>query len=319
MVTFRRLTLVAVAGTMLLFSCRQQESSVESLKGRSPTQTGPIEIVALEDTYLKPADKPPRNVSEYNGKDGYQKNQLCFVSKGEVLTLTGLTNLGGYRDGHFKVNLVSSAPSTQREGLANTNQPCPMTAAFIFDGQWSGNVIDPKSKCCAFPLKTNPKFCELTGPDMGAFGASRSGRLHAACDIYSTPGTPVHAVSDGKIISAPYEFYDGTDALEVLHDEIVDGDGSLRKNVVVRYGEIAPGSAISPRTGKSFVAGERVTRGQYLAKVGILIGHDQHMVHFELYSGSGRGALTTYTGSYSRRSDLLNPTSFLKRWLGRKP
>lgn len=153
-----------------------------------------------------------------------------------------------------------------------------------------------------FPTKTERGYCEGAGDGVGAFGAGRSGgRLHAACDIYNTEGTPIYAVADGTVLDDGYLFYCSTDALEVDH-------GSY----VVRYGEIRPRSAVVKK-------GQKVTAGQMLAKTGTLDCYHQPMLHFEMYSGKASGSLSTGSGAYSRRSDLVNPTTWLKQRISKKP
>ena len=65
-----------------------------------------------------------------------------------------------------------------------------------------------------------------------------------------------------------------------------------------------------------------VTQGQTIGLIAQLInpnpsGTNPHpMLHFELYSGSGNGPLTTAAVPYKRRSDLVNPTDFLNSAIG---
>ncbi len=99
-------------------------------------------------------------------------------------------------------------------------------------------------------------------------------------------GTDIHAVADGVVIQDAYGFYLGSYALEVNH-------GSF----VVRYGEIA--------------------------KVGHLDGSKSSMLHFEMYTGKGKGPLTVGAKdsatrkdgvSFRRRTDLVDPAPFLDEW-----
>jgi murein DD-endopeptidase MepM/ murein hydrolase activator NlpD len=144
-----------------------------------------------------------------------------------------------------------------------------------------------------------------------AFGANRSGRAHAACDLPAPVGTPIYAVADGKVIQKPYGFYLETDALEINHGAFT-----------LRYGEIMPGSA-------KFKAGDPITKGQLLAKVGRLKGSKSSMLHIEMYAGTGKGDLTVRDPktsikrkdgvSFQRRSDLVDITPFLDAWQKNKP
>jgi murein DD-endopeptidase MepM/ murein hydrolase activator NlpD len=153
-----------------------------------------------------------------------------------------------------------------------------------------------------FPTKTQQGFCEGAGDGVGAFGAGRGGgRLHGACDIYNPEGTPIYAVADGTVLDDGYPFYCSTDALEVDHG-----------TYLVRYGEIRPGSAALKK-------GQKVKAGQLLAKTGLLDCYHQPMLHFEMYSGKASGSLGGNGGPYQRRSDLVNPTNWLKQRLSKKP
>jgi murein DD-endopeptidase MepM/ murein hydrolase activator NlpD len=144
-----------------------------------------------------------------------------------------------------------------------------------------------------FPLAVRPLVAYKDGGRN--FGASRDGgRKHAGCDLIAPKGSPIYAIGDGEVIQAEYDFYEGTNALEVKH-------GSY----VVRYGEILPKSA------SGLAAGSKVSKGQLIAKVGLL-NSGSSMLHFEMYSGIKTGGLTNRANHpYQRRSDLINPTTIL--------
>jgi murein DD-endopeptidase MepM/ murein hydrolase activator NlpD len=154
---------------------------------------------------------------------------------------------------------------------------------------------DPR--CCDFPTADKPTHSYTSG--MRRFGGGRSGgkRRHAACDLYRYKDEPIRSVAPGKVIRNLYSFYQGTYALEVVHSG----------GFVVRYGEM---------TGKVFVRGGRkVKMGQRIGNMGkVNSGCCRPMLHFELYSGSKKGALSTGKGPYRRRSDLLDPTQYLLKW-----
>jgi murein DD-endopeptidase MepM/ murein hydrolase activator NlpD len=131
-----------------------------------------------------------------------------------------------------------------------------------------------------------------------AFGSPRDGgnRKHAGCDLYAPLGSPVVAVCHGWVIRV-YEFYGKADAIEVNHGA----------HGIIRYGEVD----VLPGIG----AGTLVPAGTQIAKVAQLVGFGNihPMLHFELYSGKATGKLTQAIGEYKRRSDLLDPTSFLDK------
>lgn len=150
-----------------------------------------------------------------------------------------------------------------------------------------------------FPLSSLPAQSWHVAPLR--FGANRAGgkRKHAGCDLYAPVGTPVYAVADGTVKGFAF-FYKGTYALTIDH-------GSFW----VRYGEISQAIA------SGLAAGTRVREGDQIGEVGDLIGLSLSMVHFEMYSGAASGALTVPSRApYMRRSDLIDPTSFLDEWAG---
>ncbi len=148
----------------------------------------------------------------------------------------------------------------------------------------------------AFPLSFVPSKSWRERPR--SFGAPRSGglRKHAGCDLYAAPGTPVFAVADGRVIAFS-PFYLGSWAITVDH-------GSF----TVRYGEtrtkLAPGVKV----------GGTVKKGQKIGEVSALKGLSISMIHFEMYSGSLSGPLTTSKAPFKRRGDLMDPTEILEEW-----
>lgn len=151
-----------------------------------------------------------------------------------------------------------------------------------------------------FPLLSRPTQSYHEGMRRFRAGRSKGRRLHAACDLYRPEGERVVAVSSGEVIRSRYYFYTGVYALEVRHDN----------GYVVRYGEVL---AKAPAGTSS---GDRIKAGQTLGYVG-WIGNPNisPMLHFELYSGNVKGALTQLKrAGFQRRSDLLDPTNHLIKW-----
>lgn len=74
--------------------------------------------------------------------------------------------------------------------------------------------------------------------------------------------------------------------------------------MVVQYGEILQSL---PR---GIVPGARVSRGQVINHVGLMTSGSS-MLHFEMYKGTVNGELSTGSGPYRRRSDLMDPAPFL--------
>jgi murein DD-endopeptidase MepM/ murein hydrolase activator NlpD len=153
--------------------------------------------------------------------------------------------------------------------------------------------------CCEFPTVKRPTHRYDSG--MRRFNAGRSGgrRLHAACDLYRFKDEPILSVAPGKIIRDRYYFYQGTYALEVKHSG----------GFVVRYGELDKKSIAGMSKGKTLKMGQRIG---YMGKV----NSDccRPMLHFELFEGSKTGSLSQSGNRYQRRSDLMDPTTYLHKW-----
>lgn len=154
-------------------------------------------------------------------------------------------------------------------------------------------VVDTNPGEFRFPTEQKPTSPYTQGSGKRYFGADRSGRKHAACDLIRPQGEKVFAVSNGTVLQK-YRFYAGTYAIEVKHDS----------GHVVRYGEVSSQSVAQS------AKGDRVVKGQHIGYISHL-----RMLHFEMYSGEGTGPLTVRgKNEYSRRSDLLDPTSYLLSW-----
>jgi len=163
------------------------------------------------------------------------------------------------------------------------------------------------------------------------FGDDRQSMLHPACDLMAPPGTEVYAVEAGVVLpifkktakaffeSGPHEkdpetgksvCVAGKECLMVYELQIQHG------TFLARYGEVA--AKLAPGIGP----GVEVAEGQLIAYVGKQ--SVSHMLHFEMYSNrndttSGLTDLGNmkYTNlakpkkTYNRRSDLMDPTSYL--------
>ncbi len=178
------------------------------------------------------------------------------------------------------VNAVSTSKETDFSGITGLNHP----------------------NCCHFPLvsKATTSYWPPNG-GMRMYGYRRGGgkRLHAACDLYQQRNSKILAVAPGTAISNIYKFYQGTYALEVVH---VSG-------FVVRYGEITGKAAAGIKKGAKVIPGQHLG---YMGKVNS--GCCEPMLHFELFSGKAKGALSVKKGKFKRRSDLMNPTEYLRNW-----
>jgi murein DD-endopeptidase MepM/ murein hydrolase activator NlpD len=160
-----------------------------------------------------------------------------------------------------------------------------------------------------FPFKQLPSVNWTEG--MRAFGSRRShgARAHAGCDLYFPVGTTIHAITAGTVTLGPYDFYEGTFALEIDHGAFLARYGEIQKSALVRQGD-------------------RVTAGQPIAKVGKLNSITNSMLHLELYDKSAEGALTVRNNQtkrtakgvpFMRRRDLIDPTANLNVWKNNRP
>lgn len=154
--------------------------------------------------------------------------------------------------------------------------------------------------CCVFPTKERPTVSYKTGMRRFRYPRSKGRRLHAACDLYRNRGDAAVAVTNGTVIRDRYYFYQGVYAIEVKHSG----------GFVARYGEILGKAAAGVRKGASVKPGQTVG---YIGKVNS--GCCSPMLHFELYSGKAKGALSQLRSRpFQRRSDLLDPTDYLSKW-----
>lgn len=158
-------------------------------------------------------------------------------------------------------------------------------------------MTETNEECC-FPFTKLPALSWTNGGRQ--FGASRpEGRKHAGCDLKFPAGTPIHAVADGILLQKPYPFYSGTHAVEIRHG-----------NIILRYGEIAPGS---------YTGGATVKKGQIIAKVGLLKSGSS-MLHLEIYTnGASSASLSTRSGDFRRRADITDPAPYLNVWKNNLP
>lgn len=169
-------------------------------------------------------------------------------------------------------------------------------------------LLDRESQCC-FPFAKLPNVGWTGGPRGFASNRNRGQRAHAGCDLYFPVGTTMHAITDGVVTEGPYAFYLETFALEVDHGDFLARYGEVQKSTMVKKGD-------------------RIKRGQPIAKVGKLKGLNVTMLHLELYDKSASGQLTVIgAGSkkradgvpFMRRKDLIDPTPLLNDWKDNLP
>ena len=171
-----------------------------------------------------------------------------------------------------------------------------------------------------YPMGSLPKRSWMFDTGMRAFGASRSGgaRRHAGADCYDDDGAPVYAVAPGVVLGVN-GYYMKTGVVTVDHGPFIARYGEVEKRYLVR-------------------AGERVTKGQLIGRVGVLryekgrrkgqrLGVPSMMCHFEMYDKTASGAYLQRVRTardlsgrpFVRRRDLIDPTPHLHRWTAQMP
>ncbi|HBY62223.1 MAG TPA: hypothetical protein DEH78_20575 [Solibacterales bacterium] len=121
-------------------------------------------------------------------------------------------------------------------------------------------------------------------------------RRHAGCDLMTSAGAEVRAVTSGKVTELIRDFRNGTSAVVIRHDV-----PPLACDIL--YGEIVP--LIKP--GDTVFAGEVIGRVQRHPSGGA-------MLHLELYRkgpGVKASVLTANKAGFKRRSDLQDPADLL--------
>ncbi len=169
---------------------------------------------------------------------------------------------------------------------------------------------------CCFPIPMQPMRDMTTGARY--FGAPRKDknglyRLHGAVDLICPVGTPIFAVADGVVKTKIRHFYRSTGEFAIDHGTFW-----------VRYCEIA----MKASRELGLEPGTKVKKGQLIGFIGIM--RSSSMLHCEMYSGEATGTLATRAhkkphtrtvkdAPFNRRRDLIDPTPFLKTWIGNLP
>ncbi|HEY8270450.1 MAG TPA: M23 family metallopeptidase [Pseudobdellovibrionaceae bacterium] len=163
-------------------------------------------------------------------------------------------------------------------------------------------TLDPRvsrKDCCKFPTTQRSSQPYTSGILQFRAKRNKGKRRHAGCDLYRSKGEAAVAVASGTVLRGLYYFYQGVFAIEVKHPKFI-----------ARYGEVLGKYGPGVAKGKNVVAGQELG---YIGKVNS--GCCAPMLHFEMYKGSAHGPLTRHrVPPYDRRSDVMNPTDFLKQW-----
>lgn len=253
-------------------------------------------------------------------REGRMEFVLCTGAANEMIYDESLSQALSEVQNGDPIRIVQSFDRDEVEKVVQGRRQSFTRVQLVRDGMTplvgfvSSQIIKFKSEChgemiienimgsigaWGFPTESRPTVSYLTG--MRKFKAARDGgaRYHAACDLYRNRNDKVLASANGQVLRDRYYFYQGTYAIEVKH-----ADGK-----VVRYGEITGTAAPGVSLGRNIASGQTIG---YVGKVNS--NCCEPMLHFELYSGTGSGALSQSGNKFHRRSDLIDPTAFLRDW-----
>ena len=151
------------------------------------------------------------------------------------------------------------------------------------------------------------------------FGTSRKGktgiRRHSGIDLKAHGGDVVQAMEDGEVL-AILPFTAGTWGVYVLHDS----------GHIVNYGEVSKSSWKEFAIESGIGTGQRVVKGQPLARVGVM-GQDTSMLHLETLTKNTtaqeiRDGVLQWLKDAAAPEQLLDPSQYLVRaqrgWFERK-
>lgn len=252
------------------------------------------------------------------------------LSIGQVLKVPPVKNRSTQPQPHAKPGGTPPHSATDAKSAprtANGSRP-PVRTEHNGEGK-PVSRLPGEQPAVVFPFKTKPlnekggnyptrSWSQLSPAIATTFGGGRrtsdgGRRLHAGRDLYAADFTEVYSIAPGTVLRVA-SFYMKTDQVTVRHKT---SDG---REFIVRYGELDPGSITIKK-------GESLTQGQLIGKTGILRksngeklviadGKSVSMLHFELYTGAAgldnADNLTTTTGDYRRRSDLIDPLPILQ-------
>lgn len=177
-----------------------------------------------------------------------------------------------------------------------------------------------------FPLAQRPAQSYKVGGVR--FGDDRGDILHPGVDLIAPAGTEVYAVEDGRVLYAPRAFFESGPHVKAEDGKWVCKAGVTclwvydvliqHRDFLARYGELR--STAAP----GIKQGEWVVEGRLVGWVGEQTVAT--MLHFEMYSNSDDVTYPTVKGNmkylnfkpsktYSRRKDLMDPTTYLDKCL----
>jgi murein DD-endopeptidase MepM/ murein hydrolase activator NlpD len=164
---------------------------------------------------------------------------------------------------------VGAAPALAAEGVADQS-PLTLRVGAHKLGAWAKSVAAEQRR----RERAEGPFVPIVGPvDYGssgaAFGAARSGHVHAGQDMFAAPGTPEVAVADATVIET------GSDGGQGNYVHLYDAKRDL---TYVYMHMIEPAKVGS---------GERVEAGQVLGGVGCTGSCWGDHLHFEVRDGRG--------------------------------
>lgn len=253
----------------------------------------------------------PSNIADVNKQQESSNSDQTVAEKGKPIGTDASTkvieeNSGKIAqvaklDSDISAQVSEEKPETLMKSSSN-NQVLPESQVSRGNNTANPSNTTPDDTANFWPNRKTwlqpVKGQQIADPSSGAryFGASRAnGRVHAAIDFIAPGGTPVYAMTDGKVIRTSV-FFQNTSAVEVQNT-----DGTI-----ARYCEIAPLVSVGTMVHRGDVIGKIMTNYAGTA-----------MLHLEMYMGTARGSLSQNNtgnymyvpaGNYQRRSDLVDPT-----------
>ena len=172
---------------------------------------------------------------------------------------------------------VCAAPAVAAESVAPaTGSPVALRMAVADVAKWAERTAQEQRRRAKRAERAEGPFVPIVGPvdygDSGAaFGAARSGHVHAGQDMFAKAGTPLVAAADTTVIET------GTDGGQGNYVHLYDA----RRDRTYVYMHMIEPAKVSQ--------GERVQAGEAVGGVGCTGSCWGDHLHFEVRDGRGWG------------------------------
>ncbi|HET8975354.1 MAG TPA: M23 family metallopeptidase [Solirubrobacterales bacterium] len=230
---------------------------------------------------------------------------LTRCINGTTGTVKSKMRLSGTDLGNVQVVSLPRGDGKRAKDPNPTIKPTGAVIARVGKGSVSGPVRvrdsfgQVKDSSVPFAVGTNAQLraiqqqfrFPIRGPhDYGSsgsrFGSARSGHSHQGQDVFASCGTKLVAIHTGRVKAAGYQGSAGNYV-------VIDADGVKQDHVYMHLQS-------APRVS----AGQRVTTGQQLGKVGETCNAQGCHLHFEIWAGKG-----WYSGG-----SPIDPLGYLRYW-----